>query len=242
MDILILHGWKLSGERYDELRKELTAKNLRVFAPDMPGFGRGKKLEKPYALSDYVMFVHEYIQQHRLKKPVIIGHSFGGRVSIKLSATYPELVEKLILTGVPGVLLVSRAKLLFFLGLAKAGRLIFKLPVLNQFESLVRKVLYRTARASDYLTSNGNLRETFKKIIAEDLILSMIKITCPVLLLWGAEDSNTPAEIARKMQKYLQKSKLNIVDGEAHGFPFESPKEFASHVIDFINKPYYLAN
>ncbi|MBI4130136.1 alpha/beta hydrolase [Candidatus Roizmanbacteria bacterium] len=242
MDVLILHGWKLSGSRFEPLVQELKKKNLRVFAPDMPGFGKGKKLERPYALSDYVAFVHEYIQQHKLKKPVIIGHSFGGRVSIILAAEYPELIEKLVLTGVPGVLLVSRAKLLFFLGLAKMGGLVFRLPVLSQFESLARKVLYRVARASDYQTSSGNLRETFKKIIAEDLVVPMRKISCPVLLLWGKDDRNSPEEIAKKMRKFIPKVKLDIVEGEAHGFPFENPKEFSARVIDFINKPYYLVS
>src|SRR3990167_6771192 len=128
MDVLILHGWNLSSERYQPLIRALRKKRYRVIAPDFPGFGTAMLPSRVFALDDYVTFTADFIKKNNMKKPIVIGHSFGGRVGIKLAGTKKSLISGLVLTGVPGVRFASKAKLSFFLIAAKVGGLVFSLP------------------------------------------------------------------------------------------------------------------
>ncbi|MCR4264018.1 MAG: alpha/beta hydrolase, partial [Candidatus Roizmanbacteria bacterium] len=100
MNFLILPGWCLPSDTYRNLKRLLEKKGHRVYVVDFPGFK--KKLTKPLNLNDYVEFIRDYISQHNISRPVIIGHSFGGRVALRLLSTYPSTASPVILTGVPG--------------------------------------------------------------------------------------------------------------------------------------------
>ena len=84
LPILILHGWNLSAEKFRPLQRELEKQRYKVYGMDLPGFGKAVMPKKPLFLSDYVTFVASYLKSKKIDRAVIIGHSFGGRVAIKL--------------------------------------------------------------------------------------------------------------------------------------------------------------
>src|SRR3989338_11260331 len=96
--IIILHGWGLRGSVYRKLIELLKQKGHKVFAPDLPGFGHEPLLNNSMKLDDYILFVKNFIAEKKIKKPIIIGHSFGGRVTVKYAFLYPDEIDKLILT------------------------------------------------------------------------------------------------------------------------------------------------
>lgn len=232
--ILILHGWNLSSKNFRQLQKELSYKGYKVYCIDLPGFGATKVPKISYKLSDYVEFVKGYLVKNKLSKIILIGHSFGGRISIKIAAENPKIVHALILTGAPGINPVPRSKILLFLYLAKAGKRLFSLPVLAGIQDKARNLLYRIARASDFYNTDEKMRETFKNVIKEDLVPYMKRIIAPTLLIWGAEDRMVPVEIAAKMNKMINKSKLVVINEARHGVPWTHPKEFADEVEKFL--------
>ncbi len=243
LPVLIVHGWNTTADvqRYNPLKKELENRGYPVFIPDLPGFYSRRNLSKPLQLDDYAHFVEKYICQkvkkekgNKKNKLILIGHSFGGRIGIKLAAKNPGLIKILVLTGTPGFVPTSRAKILFFFILAKAGRAALSVPVISVARNPVRKMLYRLAKASDYLHLNGFLKQTFKNIIREDLERPMRQIKIPCLLIWGSEDKLIPLGIAKKMQTTIHGSKLEIIPKGNHIVVWKQPKKFVDKVEKFL--------
>lgn len=234
LPIVILHGWNLSNNKYLSLINLLKKRGFAVYAPDLPGFGKSEIPDRVLNLSDYVDFVEMYFQKHTIKKAIIIGHSFGGRVAIKMAGVKPKKVAGLILTGVPGLVPVSRAKLVFFLFLSKIGKKLFQLPLINIFETRARNFLYRIAKASDYQRTEGVMRETFKNIIREDLTFPMKQISTPTLLVWGEDDKTVSIVIAQKMMSVIKSSKLAIIPIARHGLPWTHPDLFFKKIEKFL--------
>lgn len=233
--ILILHGWNLEATKYKPLQKELQAKGYKVLCIDLPGFGSTDKPKNSLYLSDYIKFIEDFLQKEKIEKIYLVGHSFGGRIGIKLAAEKSKYLSALILTGAPGINPVPTVKIRFFLILAKCGRLVFSLPVLSYARDLFRKFLYKLANASDYYHTNDNMLETFQNTVKESLVPYLSQINIPTLLLWGSEDRMVPVEIAEKINKLIKNSKLVVIDNARHGVPWTHPEEFADEVEKFLN-------
>lgn len=233
-DIVILHGWNLSGKRFDPLAKELTKKGYRVFAPDFPGFGSEPSPKTPWHVTDYAQFLERYITAHKLRKPTLIGHSFGGRVALVYAAAHADQITNVVLTGTPGFSPVPKKKMVIFLIIAKIGGLLFRIPGINLFADAARKLLYRAAGAHEFYRAEGAMRQTFKNIVQDNLEQSMSTLAVPCLLIWGEGDTIVPPAVSRRMHALIPNSTLTVVDGETHAFPFEDPKRFISAMKNFL--------
>ncbi|MBI5619585.1 alpha/beta hydrolase [Candidatus Gottesmanbacteria bacterium] len=232
--IIILHGWGLSGKTFEPLVSVLTKLGYRVTAPDMPGFGGAQTPDKPLALSDYVAFIHDYLKKNSIEQPVFIGHSFGGRVALKYQLLYPKSVAALILSGTPGFTPIPKKKLLLFIALAKVGKLLFSIPPLNFFQDAVRRWYYYFVGAKEFFRAEGAMRETFKRVVREDLVSAMETVDIPTLLLWGEYDIIVPVSIAERMHQVIAGSELIVIPEADHGVPFKQPEVFTSYAERFI--------
>lgn len=234
--ILILHGWNLTSNRLLPLKTELEIRGYNVYCPDLPGFEYSTVHLKPLYLSDYIDFIKNYTKKNNLGDFILIGHSFGGRIGIKYASQNPENLKILILTGVPGINPVPTPKIIFFLILAKIGRLIFSFPMFSNVRDIFRKLLYKLANASDYYNTNDFMLETFKNTINESLEEYMSQISMPTLLLWGRDDGIVPLDVAEKMNKIIKNSELAVIKEARHGVPWTHPNEFADMIEKFLKK------
>src|SRR5258708_1321660 len=190
MPIVILHGWRKRGKDYDVLKKILEQDGFSVDAPDMPGFGSEPLGKKVMRIDDYVAFIYDFLQKKKYKKVILIGHSFGGRVAAKFAYRYPEIVQKLIITGSPLIKRKLTTKKQIISSLAKTGKKILAVLPEN-YSDMFRKILYRSLGEWDYYKS-GNLRETFLHVINEDISPVLSKISIPALLVWGENETFVP--------------------------------------------------
>jgi len=234
--IVILHGWGLSGKTFFPLAETLKKQGNLVYAPDLPGFGETKMPEKPLTLSDYAHFLDEYLKKNRIKHPILIGQSFGGRVSLKYNELYPNSVRALILSGTPGFTPIPKKKLFLFIFLAKIGKLLFSIPPLNLMQDAVRKWYYYAVGAKEFFRAEGAMRETFKRIVKEDLVKAMEAVEIPTVLLWGEYDIIVPVSIAQRMHQVIAGSELIVIPQADHGVPFKQPEVFASYVKRFLKE------
>ncbi len=170
------------------------------------------------------------------KKVILIGHSFGGRIAIKYAVKYSDKIEKLVLTGAAGIKHSLSKKQKIFYIVAKTGKTIFSLPVINKFQKFAKKFLYKIVREKDYQKANLKMKEIMKNVLAEDLtpILDKIKIT--TLLVWGRLDNSTPLSDGKLMNEKIENSELVIFDDANHSLPYQKPVEFVRNIIKFIKK------
>lgn len=232
--IVVLHGWGLSKKVYEPLVEELRRNHYSVFAPDFPGFGSLAPPKRAFKLDDFVDFLKKFLSTHNVQKPILIGHSFGGRVSLKFQERYPTSVTALILTGTPGYTPVKRWKLKLYISLAKVGALLFSLPFLNKAKDRVRLAAYYLAGARDFYRAQGVMRQTFKNIVQEPLEKSMKAVRVPTLLIWGDNDSIVPVYVAKRMKKTIPHADLTILPNQDHRVPFKEPKLFTTSVLKWL--------
>lgn len=231
--IIILHGWGITGSKYHLIKGMLDDAGYSVYTPDFPGFGKEKLRGKIMFLDDYVSFVVEYMQKNNIKNPILIGHSFGGRVAAKLAYLHPDLIKSIIITGSP----LIRKKLSFKKQVISTiaqfySKFLSFLP--EGFNDRLRKLLYFSIKEWDYYKAK-ELKETLKAIIKEDLRFILPKISVPVLLVWGSEDTMVPVLDGEKISKLLPGSKFIVVSRTAHNLPYNNPREFFRSIKSFLS-------
>jgi len=226
--IVLLHGWGASKEKLLSLGKALSKKGWQVFIPDLPGFGKSSLPPKPWGVSDYANFVIKTIDKLNGKKKVyLFGHSFGGRLAIKIASLYPNKIAGIVLCGSAGISRSSFLKRGFFLVLTKIGKIIF--PKSEKH----RQLIYKLTREHDYEKTKGVMRETFKLVISEDLKPLLPKIKTLALILWGTKDKMTRYADARIIAAKVKYSKLVSFPGLGHKLPYEKPELLAEKITEW---------
>ena len=234
VDVVLLHGWNLSKVTFAPLHDAFKNAGFRVHSLDFPGFGNEKAPDRPWHIVDYAEFLKRYFDTHHIQKAVVVGHSFGGRVALKFSQLYPSSVSSLILSGTPGLSPVLKLKMFFFFILAKVGTFIFSIPPLTIFQDWARRLLYYASGSREFFKAEGTMRQTFKNVVTDDLLVPMQSIMMPCLLLWGEFDLVVPLSIMYRMAEVIPNAKIKIISEADHGAPFKSPEVFVSYVQAFL--------
>ena len=229
--LLFLHGWRSQKEIWNHVAqriRELENERVSVYTVDLPGFGQSQTPNKVLGVGDYASVVAEFIKKLELKNVIIIGHSFGGRIAIKLAATHPELINKLVLVDSAGFATISSKKI-FYRIMAKIVKPLFSFA----FMQGLRKKLYQFIGAEDYLAT-PRLQKTFVQVLNEDLSEKMKKITCPTLIIWGENDTETPIEFGQRMKSLIFNSKFTILPGAGHFSFLDQPEGFIEVLANLI--------
>jgi pimeloyl-ACP methyl ester carboxylesterase len=244
--LLCLHGWgkHVDHHAFDELRSALKNSSVQVIAPDLPGFGMSAEPPWPWSVDDYADFIEGLVKEltinNQQSKIFLLGHSFGGRVAIKLAArqgchgernrTMTSWISRLYLCAAAGVgrdLLIRRR---FWLCIAKAGNILFAVPVLRMIKPFARRVLYKMLRVRDYHDASERMRKTMAVVVEEDLTPLLEKITVPTDLFWGEEDTITPLRDGELMNKKIAQSVLHTFAGVRHRVHREKAVEIAQAI------------
>ncbi len=220
--LLMLHGWSkgLDRKRYKKLFDLLT-KKYRVISFDFPGFGESDLPSKPWSVSDYANFTAKFLDKLNIKSSLIVGHSFGGRVAIKMVNLYPEKAKGLVLIDSAGV---ERKSL-------KVKAII----TLTKMAPFCLKKLFKSFLGSkDFKGAEGVMRETLKLVVAENLELEIKEIKKPTLIIWGRDDMTTPLWQGKLIHSWVKGSKLVVVKKTHHGLPWQNPEKVAQEIFEFL--------
>ena len=233
-ELLLLHGWQHSIENLWELGKCLS-KTYQVYLLELPGFAGLALPSKDWSTADYVQYIREFIEENKIK-PVLIGHSFGGRLAVKLAALYPDLLaDNLILIGTPGVPSAQNPlkKLRLFL-LKYSAKLLKLCDRIFKSSFFENKFVPRFASA-DYKQS-GELKALLVRTLKENLTDFASRIDKRTLLLWGQFDRQAPLDQARAYRDLIRKSELKILPYHGHE-PFgDVGAHYCSKIISrFLN-------
>ncbi len=225
--VLFLHGWRSESSLWEKAMITLTQNGYAVYALDLPGFGGSQYPEISYGVAEYAEIVKKFILTFNLSNVVLVGHSFGGRISIKLAVYEPELISKIVLVDSAGFIDTSLKKKLKSI-VAKILRPLFKI---SRLKSLKPRI-YNLMGAGDYLAT-PKLTGSYVKIVQEDLTSDMEKISQPTLIFWGDKDKITPIDYAKRMKTLITNSQLEIVPGDHFSF-LDKPQEFEKSLLKFL--------
>jgi pimeloyl-ACP methyl ester carboxylesterase len=218
--IFLLHGWGSNLSVFNAL-SDLIARKYAAVSFDFPGFGGSEEPKKPWSVSDYTDFTVELIKSFGCAKVVLIGHSFGGRVVIKMAgrADLPFSIEKIILTGSAGIKRKKTIRQKTRLAAFKLGKSALSLPPVKRTAPRALERLKRKFGSEDYNNASPIMRDTLVKTVNEDLTPLLGGIKCPTLLIWGESDRQTPLSDGALMEKRIPGSALIVIKGAGH-YPF----------------------
>jgi len=214
--VVFLHGWQQDKKSLTPLVPYLY-KKYRLYFLDLPGFGKSAYPGDDFTSRDYAREVVDWMAEKKLRKPFLVGHSFGGKVASLVAAEQPKLISGLILISSAGL----PEKKLFY-------------PVSRLVPQRVKKMAAPLLASSDYKNA-GKMLPVFKNVVKEDLLVVWPKIRIPTLVIWGEKDEELPVDQAFTIHNLIKGSLLKIVEG-GH-FPFsQQPELIANLIADFIEK------
>ena len=219
-DIVLLHGWGQNIEMMKPLGDCFLNKRITII--DFPGFGSSEELTKAYTIYDYVEILEELLEKLEIKNPIIMGHSFGGRVAIVYASR--NNVEKLVLFGAPCIRTYKKSMKEEMLKKAK------KLPGMNKIGEFAKKYI----GSPDYRNATPIMRETLVNVVNENLEEYAKRITCPTLLIWGTMDDQAPIEDAEKLEAILKDGALIKLEGYTHYAYLEALQQVSNILHNFI--------
>jgi pimeloyl-ACP methyl ester carboxylesterase len=211
-EVVGLHGWARSRE---DLAGPLAG--LNALAIDLPGFGASPEPPTAWDSRAYAALVAEVLAG--LDRPqVLLGHSFGGRVAVKLAAWWPELVSGLVLAGVPLLRQQpARGSLAWTFRVAHWGSR-------HGVVSAARMERLRQRYGSeDYRRARGIMRSVLVRVVNESYEEDLPRIACPVELVWGSNDTAAPVPMARQACRLLRNARLEVIEGGGHMTPLSAP-------------------
>lgn len=209
--VVFLHGWAANISIYKKIIDKISKKYL-VYIIDLPGFGNSMEPLLDYTLDDYVEFLHTFIENNNIIKPILIGHSFGGRIAIRYVNKYK--VNKLVLISSAGIRRynLKRQIKIYWYKLKKKYYILTK--NITKLENL-----QRTSGSKDYQRSSNIMKKTMINIINTNQRKELININIPTLLMWGKNDLETPYKDALLMNKRIKEAGLVTFNNSGH-FPF----------------------
>jgi pimeloyl-ACP methyl ester carboxylesterase len=225
--LVCLHGWGGSKESFTELREALKNDPITILTPDLPGFGAEPEPKKPWTVDHYAGWVSGFIK-HNVQGPfMLLGHSHGGRIAIKLASMNMLPIDHLYLCAAAGIRHPRHFKRIIGLTLAKAGKSLLSIPLLKSFAPLGKKLLYKLVRVHDYEQASPVMRQTLINVSAEDLRTLLKTIDIPTDIFWGTDDGMTPYADGVLMQSKIPHSTLHTYPHIRHGVHKERAKEIA---------------
>ncbi|GAB4575464.1 MAG: alpha/beta hydrolase [Anaerolineae bacterium] len=229
--ILALHGWGGSIDSFWPVAQQLARQSAyTVYVLDLPGFGESELPPEPWGVPEYAAFVLAFLDRLDLARVHLLGHSFGGRISLILGAEHPERIGKIVLAnsaGVPNPPNPAREMAV------KAAKSLFQLPGLKRLYEPVRRRAYEQIGATDYLEA-GDLRDTFVKVVEQDLLPYAARVSRPTLLIWGDRDADTPLWQGRKLEEVIPDAGLVVFPGAGHFSYLERLPEYVRIISHFL--------
>jgi pimeloyl-ACP methyl ester carboxylesterase len=225
--VIGLHGWGRSRQDLTPVIERFEGSSI-----DLPGFGASPEPVEPCGSEQYAAVVAEAIEALGVR-PVVLGHSMGGRVAVHLAAARPDLVSGLVLTGVPNLLpRTSQSKS------PLAYRVVRRLAKAGLLSPAVLEQQKEKHGSADYRAARGVMRDVLVTMVNEDYQGQLAAITCPVELVWGENDTAAPIDMARQAADMLAQSHLEVLAGVGHDTPHDAP----TALVDAVTRTLALAS
>lgn len=218
--VVLVHGLVISS-RYMEPLALALARDFRVYAPDLPGFGESPTRHRALPISKLADALHMWLRATGIEKAAFVGNSFGCQVLVDFATRYPDVVERIVLQG-PTVDRHARS-----------------LPV--QVWRDWRNGALEQARSSagmgriDYAKAGlTRALATMRELIRDRIEDKLARVQAPTLVVSGARDPVAPPAWAREVAVRLPRGTLLVIDGGTHTLNYVYPHSFALAIRPFL--------
>lgn len=231
--MIIMHGWGCDGSTVRTIA-DIAAEQHKVYNLDLPGFGKSTEPTTVWGVDDYVEMLEEFVEKTGIENPIVLGHSFGGRVGILYSSR--NKVDKLILVDSAGVKPSRSLKYYIKVYSFKAAKRLWRILLGKERAEARIESMRKKKGSSDYSLASPMMRSILVKTVNQDLKYAMPLIKAPTLLIWGENDTATPLKDAKVMEKLIPDAGLVSFKGCGHYSFLDNPYQFAAVLRSFISK------
>ena len=216
--LVLIHGYSASSSWWRKNIAALAARH-RVYALDLAGFGRSWP-KRSFTLDRGAEDILAWMQALGLERADFCGHSMGGQLCMRLAATQPQRVRRLVLANASGLPLNARLLPLAWRGLRSGGHMRFRFA----------PTVVQTALQAGPLVLWSALRD----LLADDVRAVLERIEAPTLIVWGDADVVVPLELGQALHLAIPQSRLVVLPGAGHNVIYERADEFNRLVLDFL--------
>lgn len=231
--LILMHGWGCNASTVSFIADCSLKSGYKVYNIDLPGFGQSSEPKEVWGVEDYAAMIEYLISQQEIKCPVLVGHSFGGRIAIVLGSR--SNINKIILIDAAGI--KPHRKLSYYFKVY-SFKLLKKIPsFLFGGKQRKHQIIERQRQkrgSSDYSQASKRMREILIKTVNEDLKHLMPHIKASTLLIWGTNDTATPLKDAKTMNKLIADSGLVEIEGAGHYSFLDNPQKFKAAYCYFL--------
>ncbi len=228
--VVFLHGWGSNSTLWFASTMALAEKGYELYFLDLPGFGKSASPKIAFHLQEYADVVVHFIEKQSIVKPILVGHSFGGKTAIRIASKKAIPLAGLILidsSGLPHTSFTTKTKI----RIAQTMRPVMDLPFMQGIKSSI----LRLSGSDDYIAF-PELKETFINIIREHVEFELPKIEAKTLILWGGNDDNsyTPVSDVTVFHRLIQGAEAYIIQNAGHYCFLDAQAEFYETVLEFL--------
>ena len=220
--LVFLHGWGQNIEMMKILGDKFQKYN-RIIILDLPGFGNSEEPKSVLTLYDYVDILNKLLNELDITNPILIGHSFGGKIALLYASKYK--VSKLILFGSP---FKKEIKKLSFK--TKILKNLKKVPGINKLEGFAKRHIGST----DYKVASDTMRKIMVEHVNLDITDEVKKIKCPTIIIWGVNDEAVPLCEAYELSDLIRDSAVIEYPNCTHYAYLENLGQTLSIIENFI--------
>lgn len=229
--VVLMHGWGCDHTTVRSIAAAIEGNN-RVYNLDLPGHGKSDEPSDAWGVEKFTDFVEKFIDRLGLGNPSLIGHSFGGRISILMGSRRD--IPKIMLVDAAGV--KPRRPLSYYIKVYSFKTARKLLPILLG-EKKGKRIIDQwrgKAGSADYRNSSPMMRAVMSRCVNEDLRHVMPRIKASTLLVWGDNDTATPMRDARIMEKLIPDAGLVSWPGCGHYSFLDNPGTFRAVAQSFF--------
>ena len=228
--VVVLHGWGSDSSYWLPLAKLLSDKH-RYYLLNLPGFGGTQDLNPYSDVPQYREFVKDFADKQKLKKYILVGHSFGGQIAGDFAIKHPKELSKIILIS-PAIIRIRSLKTMLKIGATKIIK-----PLISLFPTPIKNSILSLYAPPEYIQANKYLRTVLQKILKYNLGTKLHLIKVPTEVIWGSEDKVIPYR-GKFLVENIPDARLHIVYGAGHLPHLTHPKKLADTLNQILeNEP-----
>lgn len=231
--VIIMHGWGCNISTVASIEAIFKGK-MRVINIDLPGHGQSTEPPFAWGVEEFSAMLEELVRHLDLDSPSLIGHSFGGRVSIVYASR--NAVSRVMLVDSAGIKPKRPFKWYFKVYSFKVAKKLLPLALGKKRGGMLVDKWRGKSGSADYRNSSPMMRAVMSRCVNQDLRKYMPKIKVPVLLVWGEMDTATPLGDAKIMEELIPDAGLAVFPGCGHYSFLDNPLGFRAVTQEFFKK------